>query len=180
MASVLKAIFDCLSGSNDVDTNYVHEKQVVLSPNYHSADTIGADLVNAILTAEKCGKELQTKLDEIVSEYGWKEWIAEKFLASLEQAVKAGAKMAQTMKEAFERAIKEAADFAKEHPAYVTLIALGILVAFAPVAIEALGFAELGPVEGSFAAAWQARYAGYVPKGSLFSYFQRLGMKWHY
>ena len=31
---------------------------------------------------------------------------------------------------------------------------------------------------GSFAATWQARYAGYVPKGSLFSFFQRLGMKW--
>ena len=31
---------------------------------------------------------------------------------------------------------------------------------------------------GTFAAAWQTRYAGYVPKGSLFSFFQRLGMVW--
>lgn len=29
---------------------------------------------------------------------------------------------------------------------------------------------------GSWAAAWQARYAGLVPKGSLFSFLQRLGM----
>lgn len=47
-------------------------------------------------------------------------------------------------------------------------------------ALEILGFGELGPIEGSFAAGWQSRYAGYVPKGSLFSYFQRLGMKWHW
>ena len=31
---------------------------------------------------------------------------------------------------------------------------------------------------GSFAAEWQAQYLGAVPKGSLFSYFQRLGMVW--
>jgi hypothetical protein len=30
----------------------------------------------------------------------------------------------------------------------------------------------------SFAAWWQSRYAGYVPKNSWFSFFQRLGMKW--
>lgn len=61
-----------------------------------------------------------------------------------------------------------------------TVIALGVLAIVAPWILEALGFAELGPVEGSFAALWQARYAGYVPKGSLFSFFQRLGMKWHW
>ncbi len=33
-------------------------------------------------------------------------------------------------------------------------------------------------IVGSFAAGWQSRYAGYVPKGSLFSFFQRLGMVW--
>ena len=31
---------------------------------------------------------------------------------------------------------------------------------------------------GSFAAEWQAQFLGAVPKGSLFSYFQRLGMIW--
>jgi len=34
---------------------------------------------------------------------------------------------------------------------------------------------------GTFAAWWQRTYAGLVPKGSLFSFFQRLGMtKWHW
>ena len=54
-----------------------------------------------------------------------------------------------------------------------------------PWVVEVLGFSELGPVEGwspkcvgSFAAWWQSTYAGYVPAGSLFSFFQRLGMVW--
>ena len=34
---------------------------------------------------------------------------------------------------------------------------------------------------GSWAARWQATYMGFVPKGSLFSFFQRLGMtKWRW
>jgi hypothetical protein len=32
---------------------------------------------------------------------------------------------------------------------------------------------------GSFASWWQSMYGGLVPKGSLFSFFQRLGMIWH-
>ncbi|KAF2689528.1 hypothetical protein K458DRAFT_427671 [Lentithecium fluviatile CBS 122367] len=59
------------------------------------------------------------------------------------------------------------------------VIALGVLILIEPWAIEALGFGELGPIEGTFAAAWQSRYAGYVPKGSLFSFFQRLGITYH-
>jgi hypothetical protein len=52
-------------------------------------------------------------------------------------------------------------------------------VIIVPWVIEALGFAELGPVEGTFASWWQSTYGGLVPKGSLFSFFQRLGMVWH-
>ena len=34
---------------------------------------------------------------------------------------------------------------------------------------------------GTFASWWQSTYAGLVPKSSLFSFFQRLGMtKWHW
>ena len=39
----------------------------------------------------------------------------------------------------------------------------------------------LGCDIGSWAARWQATYMGLVPKGSLFSFFQRLGMtKWRW
>ncbi|OJJ98363.1 hypothetical protein ASPACDRAFT_79838 [Aspergillus aculeatus ATCC 16872] len=87
--------------------------------------------------------------------------------------------MAQAATEALRRASEEAFEFAQEHPVYTTILALGVFVALMPWVLEVLGFAELGPVEGSFAAWWQSRYAGYVPKGSLFGFFQRLGMVWH-
>lgn len=32
--------------------------------------------------------------------------------------------------------------------------------------------------QGSFAAEWEKRYVGYIPRGSLFSYIQRMGMTW--
>ncbi|KAK7927859.1 hypothetical protein PG985_004857 [Apiospora marii] len=93
--------------------------------------------------------------------------------------------MGNAMKVAYGRA-SEAADalfqFTKDHPiataGMLTIIAVGILVILAPAFVEALGFAELGPIEGSFAAWWESTYAGYIPKGSLFSFFQRLGMLW--
>lgn len=52
------------------------------------------------------------------------------------------------MKISFERSISEAYEFSSDHPVYFAIIALGILVLLAPWALEALGFAELGPVEG--------------------------------
>lgn len=88
---------------------------------------------------------------------------------------------------------------------FATIVAVGVLVLVAPWAVEALGLAEMGPVAGkdaffcrgnntsghllfkcatadavsdSFAAWWQFTYAGFVPKNSLFSFFQRLGMIW--
>ncbi|KAJ5767849.1 hypothetical protein N7533_000432 [Penicillium manginii] len=73
-----------------------------------------------------------------------------------------------------------AADFATEHLVDATLTALGILALLTPCALEIIGLGDLGPIEGSFAAAWQRQYAGYVPKKALFGYFQRLGMKWHW
>ena len=49
--------------------------------------------------------------------------------------------------------------------------------------MEVVGWKEIGADfrgldTDSWAAAWQARYMGFVPKGSLWSYLQRLGMTW--
>jgi hypothetical protein len=108
--------------------------------------------------------------------------------------------MGQAMRDAYDtaaQAVAEVLKFAKDHPVFVAVVALGILVILAPWAIEVLGFGELGPIEGivgplycgrevtscvvfpvgTFAAWWQSTY-GDVPAGSLFSFFQRLGMKW--
>lgn len=105
------------------------------------------------------------------------------------------------LKKAYDDAVAAAVGFAREHPVWTTLIALGILVILLPWVIEALGFGEAGPVAGMsfdhlfrflmgeyfanmylllgrFAAWWMRRYAGYVPKRSLYAFFQRLGMVW--
>ena len=87
--------------------------------------------------------------------------------------------MAKASANALTQAKDATIEFTKNHPIYATLIALGILAILVPSALEILGFSELGPIKGSFTAAWQSRYTGYVPKGSLFSYFQRLGIRWH-
>jgi hypothetical protein len=58
------------------------------------------------------------------------------------------------LKEASDKAYAAAAEFVHEHPvltaALVTIVAIGILVLLAPWAVEALGFGELGPVEGKY------------------------------
>ncbi|KAF1829473.1 hypothetical protein BDW02DRAFT_509881, partial [Decorospora gaudefroyi] len=69
--------------------------------------------------------------------------------------------------------------FVIQHPIMCSMIALGVLAVIAPWVLPELGFGELGPVEGTFASWWQSNYGGLVPKGSLFSFLQRLGMKYH-
>lgn len=58
------------------------------------------------------------------------------------------------MKETYDKVKEVAENFVKEHPILtamiVTVIAIGILVVLVPWAVEALGFGELGPVEGKF------------------------------
>jgi hypothetical protein len=56
--------------------------------------------------------------------------------------------MGEAMKDAVQKSTAAATEFAKEHPVFCTVVALGILVLLAPWAIEALGFGELGPIEG--------------------------------
>ncbi|KAJ9296065.1 hypothetical protein DTO271G3_5640 [Paecilomyces variotii] len=139
---------------------------------------IADDVLTVLLDAESVDIYTKKELDEIVRTEGWNSCVSEALLSSLINVLKAGASMGTAVKEAFDKATYEAMGFAREHPVYCAVIALGIMVILTPWCLEALGFAELGPIEGTFAARWQCMYAGYVPKGSLFSYFQRLGMVW--
>ncbi|KAJ6003000.1 hypothetical protein N7451_005547 [Penicillium sp. IBT 35674x] len=144
-----------------------------------SPESIASDIVTKILNADSV-ESLRKQLKEELSIESWSEAIAEAILAGLENAIKAGTEMAKAAADAAAKSKDAAIDFATDHPAYATLIALGILALLMPWALEIIGFGELGPIEGSFAAAWQRTFAGYVPKRSLFGYFQRLGMKWHW
>ncbi|KAF2751051.1 hypothetical protein M011DRAFT_396104 [Sporormia fimetaria CBS 119925] len=183
MAFLIDALSSCFPCYADRDDNVYPVDKAPLNPTEPlTAEEIATELVDAILSAEKGGRELFLKLDNIVNPTGWSERVAEWLLVKLEAALRVANKLSPYVKDAYDKACEAAKateGFVLDHPVFCTVIALGVLVIIAPWVIEALGFAELGPVEGSFAAAWQARYAGYVPKGSLFSFFQRLGMIWH-
>jgi len=184
MASLLQAIRECLIGADNPKVDASSKESAM-----------AADVLKALFTAEKGGSDLKKTVKDIVGEYGWTENIAKAILGGLVNALNEGLQMGQAMKEAFDKAVSEATEFARDHPIFCTVIALGILVILMPWVLEALGFAELGPVEGNmnplkspvdanttylgtFAAWWQSTYAGEVPGGSLFSFFQRLGMVW--
>lgn len=73
-------------------------------------------------------------------------------LAKLEQSLREAEKLQGPLKEAYTKACDAALaveGFVKEHPVFVTVIALGVLVMLTPWVLEVLGFAELGPVEGT-------------------------------
>ena len=113
-------------------------------------DATAAAFVQELLTAEKSGVELERRLDNVVGTTGWNwvESLAKAILAVLERVIKTVAHMASAMAEALAKVTAEAVEWSKEHPVYITLIVFGILVILSPWVIEALGFAELGPLEG--------------------------------
>ena len=204
------AILDCLCMGAGRSTHYdVIEEQPALDLTHekkqHSQTTqsLAADMLSVLYTADANDEHLSQRLHNVVRETGWYEDVAAAVLTGLENAVKAEAPMGQAMRDAYEKVAQVVADilgFAKEHPVFCVVIALGLLVVFAPWAVEVLGFGELGPIEGmfgrwicagrypqcvvcfvgTFAAWWQSTYGGYVPAGSLFSFFQRLGMVWRW
>lgn len=152
MASLLQAIISCITGAEPTIEAYPDEKQAILCAHEpRTAEAIADEVLQAIQSAEKCGRQLQAKLNEIVGEYGWTERVAEWLLVKLEQVLKAADKVGPALKDAYDRACEAAMQiegFVKEHPVFCTVIALGVLVTIAPWAIEALGFGELGPIEG--------------------------------
>ncbi|KAF7118730.1 hypothetical protein CNMCM5793_008350 [Aspergillus hiratsukae] len=169
----LQSILDCISGT------LAANPPPAAPTDSRDPTLIASDILTILLTADT-PYILHKQLNEQISTESWSEAIATALLHGLENAIKTGAQMAKAASDALAQARDAAIGFAKENPVYVTLIALGLLAILMPWALETLGFGELGPIEGSFAATWQRTYAGYVPKGSLFSYFQRLGMKWHW
>ncbi|KAJ4989317.1 hypothetical protein SVAN01_05222 [Stagonosporopsis vannaccii] len=185
MSSIVTAILDCIKGPAVDDRFYPQEKQLLAhNPHLRPVDEVANNVINSILRAEKGGAGLKAEVDSIVGPYGWKEYLANKVLEKLSAALQgAHDKLGPAIRDAYRKAWSVANDiegFVIKHPVMCEIIAFGVLAIVAPWVIEALGFAELGPVEGigSFASWWQSTYGGLVPKGSLFSFFQRLGMVW--
>ncbi|KAL2005200.1 hypothetical protein VTN00DRAFT_3050 [Thermoascus crustaceus] len=176
---LINAILECITGNAQSSPQLDKDEKTAFRPNIRRSDEeIANSILSTLFAAGEVDLSIKKQLDETVGAEGWTENIGKTILNGLVNALQQGVEMGSAIKDAFVRATEAAVDFPREHPVYFTIIALGILVILTPWVIEALGFGELGPIEGTFAAWWQARYAGYVPKGSLFSFFQRLGMVW--
>jgi hypothetical protein len=124
----------------------LHEKHSQLT-----TKSLAADILSTLYAADTNDEHLTQRLQDVVHETGWYEDLAAAVLTGLENALKAEAPMGQAMKDAYDKATQVVADvlkFAKEHPVFCAVVALGILVILAPWAIEVVGFGELGPIEG--------------------------------
>ncbi|KAF8865793.1 hypothetical protein BDZ45DRAFT_668225 [Acephala macrosclerotiorum] len=184
---LIKAVLGCLTGSSDDDlhitthdANTRLEKQQLVKSD-PTEEELAADILNTLFTFEKSSDALNIHLKSIISTTSWTESLARRILDGIVAALDSGKVVVGAMKETYDRVKDVAEEFVKEHPVLtaviVTVIAIGILVVLIPWAVEALGFGELGPIEGSFAAWWQSTFPD-AEAGSLFSYMQRLGMKW--
>ena len=136
---------------------FISEKGATQDPEKPiNVQDVAAAILSALHKADNPGHDLDLAVQDIVSQAGgWYEHIAIAVLTALRNALMEGSPMRQAMGVAFEKARDAAAgiaDFAREHPLYTAaicaVIALGILVILAPSVIAALGFSELGPVEG--------------------------------
>ena len=108
------------------------------------------NIVQAMITASKPGPDLDLQVSSLVSAAGgWSEYLANAVLTQLSDTLKADPhNWGQALSEAVKKTTTAAWEFAKEHPVYTTLIALGVLVFLAPWVLEILGFGALGPEEG--------------------------------
>jgi ElaB/YqjD/DUF883 family membrane-anchored ribosome-binding protein len=157
MALLIEALQQCLGiAAPRFSADHEREKlkAALIAEEPRTADRIADDIVRTLLRAEKTGTQLERELDRIVGDYGWTEKIAEWVLAKLEKALREADKLGPAVKEAYDKACEVAREiegFVHEHPVFVTVIALGVLVSLTPWVLTALGFAELGPVEGQCA-----------------------------
>jgi hypothetical protein len=125
--------------------DFTHEKRP------QTTESLAADVLSTLYAADNNDEHLVKHLQDIVHETGWYDNLAAAILDGLEKALKEKVSMGQAMKDAYGKATQVVEDvwkFAKEHPVFCAVVGLGILVILAPWAIEAMGFAEFGPVEG--------------------------------
>ena len=126
---------------------------------------LAEELVALLCTSEQSASELDHVVQACIHDEApsyqasgsnwWRARLAARVLAGLERMValkhpQAGS-LGPTFRDALDRALHEAYGFAKTHPAYCALLALGVLAVLAPWALEALGFGAEGPVLGASA-----------------------------
>ncbi|KXX80965.1 putative HTH-type transcriptional regulator YdfL [Madurella mycetomatis] len=168
-------------------------RATVISKSADQVDKTAAEVVAILRRAEKAGPGLVQQLDDAVSAEGWSEWLAERVLHALEETLKHTGRetWGEVLSDAYDAAVAAAEElfsdlvaYAKEHPYEIaasillSLVAFGVMARLMPWVLRLLGFGIEGPIEGTFASWFQSTYRGYVPKGSIMSFLQRLGMTW--
>lgn len=155
MSVLIAGMINCITCFPEEDTPCAEEKQaLIITRVTRSLDEVAQDVASTILRAERSGPGLGAQLDAIVGPYGWKEYLAEKVLENLGAALQgAHDKLGPAIRDAYNKAwqiANEIESFVVQHPVMCTIITLGVLAIIAPWVVEALGFAELGPVEGTY------------------------------
>lgn len=88
----------------------------------------------------------------------WTNTLARHILDGLVNAINSGKVMGGAVKQAYDKVAPEVENFVHEHPiltaVVATLIAICILEYLVPWAVAALGFGELGPIEGNDFSCW--------------------------
>lgn len=87
---MLKALFDCLTGSADVQkTKKFDADEGDHSMSIQKEDRIASDILHILLTAEKPGYDLRKEVKNTVSISGWYDGIAKRILDRLVRIPKA-------------------------------------------------------------------------------------------
>lgn len=155
---LIKSICDCLTGSSNEDLSVNRnnasaklEKQRHLESE-PTEEEFATRILDTLFTFEKSGEALNLHLKSIVSATSWTESLARRILDGIVSALDSGKVLVGAMKETYDKVRLVAEDFVAKHPilteVIVTVIAIGILAMLVPWAVEALGFGELGPIEG--------------------------------
>ncbi|KIW36189.1 uncharacterized protein PV06_11518 [Exophiala oligosperma] len=129
---ILQNIFGCFGAQS-----------VGLSADQHSTHPTPADekelarsFLSVLFNTEKPGRDLETRLRNIVYTNRWYEGLAKRILDGLVAAMQSGKAMSGAMKETYDKTLAIAGDFTKEHPvliaAILTVVAIGISVILHP------------------------------------------------
>jgi len=159
----LTAIIECLTGSGSTAPSTTlppHDLDSKRHPSPTQADLIAAEFISVLTTADKTGPSLRRRLESTADTASWTESLARAVLNGVVDVIQEGReKMGPAMAEALGRVEDEAGrafEWGTDHPkevlaGLVVIVAVGVLVVMmAPWVVEALGFAELGPVEGMY------------------------------
>ncbi|OCK85397.1 hypothetical protein K432DRAFT_439275 [Lepidopterella palustris CBS 459.81] len=105
MASLIKAIVECLKGpsEDDILTNEKIPKNFIYKGG-RTAKSVAADVLATLYSAEKADSSLEKSLKNTVGECGWTQNVAEAILNGLANALRNGAAMGGAMRDAFEKA----------------------------------------------------------------------------